>query len=194
MEEIWKAIPGYENYYEASTLGRIRSVGKRVEKINHGTPCVAVYQPQILAQHYHPAGYLLVNLNKGNNQHSERVHRLVAITFLENPENKPFINHKNGIKDDNRLENLEWCTPQENSVHAYSTGLVKRWGPSIPVAQMNDNGDILNVYPSANAAARAIGKSTQCGRNIRSVCYKGYGHCGGYCWKQISQEEYEQLK
>ena len=107
MEETWKAVKGYEGLYEVSTFGRVRSLGKIFYKDNHGTICKTIYQPQIIAQRYHTAGYLIVQLNNHKNQKTMRVHRLVAEAFIPNPENKPFINHKNGIKDDNRLENLE---------------------------------------------------------------------------------------
>lgn len=118
--EIWKDIPGYEGKYQASTLGRIKSLPKKVacrggyrttterimkihEKYRGGSPC-----------------YLSVDLGKGN---SHTIHRLVAITFLPNPKNLPQINHKDGNKWNNRLENLEWCTGSENMQHAYKIGL-----------------------------------------------------------------------
>ena len=194
MKEIWKEIPTYENLYEVSNLGRVRSLGKVVIKDNHGTTCTAYYKPQILAQRYHPSGYLLVNLNKGLNETTYRVHRLVAESFIKNPDNKPYINHINGIKDDNRVENLEWVTPSENNYHAYNTGLCIHRGRSQPVAKLDDFGNIINVYINSREASVAIGKSIACSRNIRKVCEKGYGHCGSYGWKWISWEDYFQLK
>ena len=194
MEEVWKKVVGFEELYEVSSMGRVRCVGRYVEKLNHGTMVNAYYVPRILAQHYVPEGYLMVNLNSGKNQKGFRVHRLVAQAFIPNPDNKPFINHINGHPDDNRLENLEWCTPSENMIHAIKTGLVKKPGRAKPVAQLNDNGIIIAVYTSANKAALAIGKSMQCGRNIREVCEKGYGHCGGFAWKRISFDEFHELE
>ena len=190
MEEIWKAVKGYEDLYEVSTFGRVRSLGKIFYKDNHGTICKTTYQPQIIAQRYHTAGYLIVNLNNYKNQKTMRVHRLVAEAFIPNPENKPFINHKNGIKDDNRLENLEWSTPSENNQHAYDTGLCIHRGQSKPVAQKDDKGNIINVFINARVASVYIGKSVECSRNIRAVCEKGYGHCGGFCWDWISWDEF----
>ena len=194
MEEVWKKVVGFEGLYEVSSMGRVRCIGRYVEKLNHGTKVNAYYTPRILEQRYVPEGYLLVSLNSGKNQQSFRVHRLVAQAFIPNPDSKPFINHINGHPDDNRLENLEWCTPSENMIHAIRTGLVKRNGRAKPVAQLDDNGEIISVYASANKAALAIGKSMQCGRNIREVCEKGYGHCGGFAWKRISLDEYDELE
>lgn len=70
-------------------------------------------------------GYERVTLSKNNKRKLFPVHRLVAIAFIPNPENKPCINHKNGVKTDNMVENLEWCTYSENTLHAYATGLEK---------------------------------------------------------------------
>ena len=194
MEEIWKKVVGFEDLYEVSSMGRVRCIGRYVKKMNNGVMVNAYYTPRILCQRYVPEGYLLVNLNKGKNQLSFRVHRLVAQAFIPNPDNKPFINHINGNPDDNRVENLEWCTPSENAIHAIKTGLAKKQGRSKPVAQLDESGNIIAVYINANKAAVAIGKSTQCGRNIREVCEKGYGHCGGWLWKRISFDEYDEYK
>ena len=111
--EIWQAIDGHPDY-KVSNFGRVMSF--RLYKygvIMTPTPRNANSYLSILLTH-----------QKRSSKHYQ-LHRLIAIAFIPNPENKPFINHKNGIKTDNRIENLEWCTKSENVLHAFRTGLKK---------------------------------------------------------------------
>lgn len=106
MEEIWKDVIGYEGLYKVSNLGNVMNLKRnKILKLRKRM------------------GYNSVILYKNNEPKSQRVHRLVGFAFIPNPFNKPQINHKNGIKDDNRVENLEWVTLSENRQHAYDTGL-----------------------------------------------------------------------
>jgi HNH endonuclease/NUMOD4 motif len=119
--EIWKKIEGYENY-EVSSLGRIRSIG-----INYVTDYKNRRfgrKPKLLKFHFGPQ-YYRVCLSKKGKQLKYAVHRLVAKAFIPNPENKPEVNHINGDKLDNRVENLEWVTRSENAVHAFKNGFFK---------------------------------------------------------------------
>ena len=193
MKEIWKSIPSFEGLYEVSNLGRVRSLGKNVAKNNHGTMCIAYYPTKILSQRY-GYGYLCVSLNTQKNQKGYFVHRLVAQAFIPNPENKPEVNHKNGIKDDNRVENLEWVTAQENTIHAHKTGLCDYKGVSKPVAQCDEYENIIKVFKNSRQAAKHINKSVECSRNIRKDYEKGYGHCGGFRWRWCAWTEYEEYK
>lgn len=102
--EIWKDAVGYEGLYEVSNLGRIKSLID-----NHGNSREKIVKP-IKNTH----GYFTVNLSKDKKQRSVRLHRLIALTFIENPNNFPYINHKDENKTNNRVENLEWCTPKYN--------------------------------------------------------------------------------
>ena len=100
--EIWKSCPGFETLYEVSTFGNVRS--KKTNKPKKGRD--------------NGHGYLSVAIYKNNKCSNKYIHRLVAETFIPNPDNKPQVNHKNGNKGDNRVENLEWCSSSENAQHA----------------------------------------------------------------------------
>ena len=114
--EIWKPIKGYEGIYEISNFGRgVKSLDR------HWSP-----GEKILQSTFSEDGYLQINLYKDKIHRNIKIHRLVAETFIPNLNNYPQINHKNGIKTDNRVENLEWCTHQENIDHVFEIGKRKR--------------------------------------------------------------------
>lgn len=115
MEEQWKDIEGFERLYQISNLGRIKSLHKICGQKR--------MSEQIKKIRTNRGGYCEVLLYKNGICTCSRVHRLVANAFIPNIENKPEVNHINGIKTDNRAENLEWVTASENSRHAILTGL-----------------------------------------------------------------------
>lgn len=121
----YKDIPGLEGEYAIDTKGNLFSHYRRREK-----------KPQ-----QHPQGYLFYGLSQ---KRQALAHRLVAITYIPNPDNKEFVNHKNGVKTDNRVENLEWCTRQENEDHAFSTGLKNSTG-SNNVMSVLDEGKVRTI-------------------------------------------------
>lgn len=116
--EVWKDIPMYEGRYMVSTLSRIKGKRRRVVS-NHKTQNRHLKE-MILKQRLDSKGYLYVCLNDASKHIPKnfRVHRLFAQSFIPNPEKKPDINHKNGVRNDNRFENLEWCTRSENVLHS----------------------------------------------------------------------------
>lgn len=116
--EEWKDIRGYEGHYKVSNLGRVKSLA-REDSIGRNL------KERILKFSLDSEGYPYIILCKNGRVQGFNIHRLVAKAFIPNTENKPEINHKNGIKTDIKVENFEWCFRRENIAHAMTTGLTK---------------------------------------------------------------------
>lgn len=192
MNEIWKPIVGYEEIYEVSSLGRIRSLKRKYYlKNQYGTTSLKETKELIRKQRTTQFGYKSIGLSKNGTENKFQVHRLVAQAFISNPENKPCINHKNGNKLDNRVENLEWCTYSENEKHAYKNNLHKkhmkgRFGLLNPsskkVNQYDENGNFIKLWFSISDITRELGLNCA---NISACCNGKYGHktVGGFIWR-----------
>lgn len=143
--ERWQKVSGFDGY-EVSTFGRVKSVARKKGW------CMA--HEKFLKPWHLPKGYLVVSLSKDGKKKHCQIHRLVADAFIPNLDNKPQVNHKNGDKTDNRVENLEWATNCENHIHkVYNLG-VNSVSPTRKVECVNTG----VVYSSVHNAARAIGK------------------------------------
>lgn len=162
--EVWRDIPGYEGRYQASNLGRVRNT----ERLN--LPGAGVLRPFVNCNGYH-----IAVLQMHGRKTRTGVHRLVALTFLPNPENKPQINHINGNKDDNRPDNLEWVTCSENNLHRRR--VLNGGGGRAPRAVMCTNTG--RTYPSITEAAKATHASAE---KIVLCCQGKRKHTLGLGW------------
>lgn len=159
MKEIWKPIEGYNGAYEVSNTGKVRSWKNN----RHGRSDKARVLCLMDDSHGYPQ--ITLSLKNPKKRGSKKVHTLVAKAFIPNPENKPCINHIDGDKENNHVDNLEWCTYSENQQHAYDTGL------RIPTegAKGSKNGnskltredvlDIRNAYALGCFSQRHIAKA-----------------------------------
>jgi hypothetical protein len=143
--EIWKKVVGFENQYEISNIGNLRSIDRLVDHYRGGK---RLYKGTIKNSRLNDKGYFRCNLKNNGKRFDFTVHRLVAEAFLDKPIGKDIINHINGIKTDNRVENLEWCTQSENIVHAVKERLIK--------TKLTDK-EALEILNS-NLSTRKLGK------------------------------------
>lgn len=120
LNEVWKDIPHYEGLYQVSNIGRVKALPRVRENHTHGR---WIQPEQIMATRLNKDGYEFLCLTGRNGKRkAERVHRLVALAFIPNPDNKPEVNHINCVRDDNRVENLEWVTREENNSYTSKCG------------------------------------------------------------------------
>src|SRR5690625_230685 len=150
MKIQWRPVKEFPGHYEVNNVGQVR----RIKGTSH-------LKQRIIKCHADKDGYRIVNLKIKSKSHKRRVHRLVASSFNDNPENKPQVNHINGIKDDNRHENLQWVTLSENRQHAYDTGLQNsksRQGVNSNFAKLTEE-DVLEIRKLYKRDLRGLNRS-----------------------------------
>lgn len=182
MKEIWKDIDGYEGLYQVSNLGRVKRL-----KFTNGK--VSFAKETILKQSLNTRGYSIVSLSKNDIKSTKTVHRLVALSFLENQKNYKEVNHIDGNKQNNCVENLEWCDRNYNIQHAFKNKLnlgsmKNRLGSqnpsSITVYQYSLDGKFISSFGSVREAERITG--IRCS-DITMCCRGKTKKSHGYIWK-----------
>lgn len=187
MEEIWKDIEGYEGKYKISNYGKVKSLKNNI----------------ILKETISNSKYLYVTLyNLNGKQKKHTIHRLVAQAFIPNSNEYLVVNHIDGNKTNNKMDNLEWCTYSHNTLEAHRLGLQKswcgtkfgkqhpnykfrgKWKTQKPVLQFDLKNNFIKEYNSATEIERELKLScshiSECCRGIRKTC-------GGYIWKRQEQ-------
>ena len=155
MNEEWKDIPGYEGRYQVSNLGRVKSLAR---VCNVGQHSAAYHLPEkIMRPKVRKSGYSLVSLNKDGVAKDEYIHRLVAQSFIPNEGGLPYINHKDENPRNNRVDNLEWCTPKYNANYNGANirgGLNRR----VAIVQKTLDGEFVREWDSALTACKEFGR------------------------------------
>ena len=186
MEEEWKDIEGYEGYYQVSSFGRVRSLDRYVKDTRRN--CFNFVKGRIMSpSSADKKHYMQVGLSKNNKVIHYLIHRLVAQAFIPNPNNLPQVNHKDENKENNRVDNLEWCTAEYNT--NYGTRALRQGISSgKTVYQYNKDGVLENTYYSSREAGRALNIDST---SIRSCCIGNIVSVNGFVWsyKELSAEE-----
>ena len=192
MTEEWRDVTG--TCYQVSNYGNVRSTTHTTtQRAKNGSTANHTYPGKMLTPVRQNSGYLTVNIGG----RITPVHRLVATAFLDNSDGLPFVNHIDGDKGNNRVENLEWCTAAQNMRHAVTHGLVDFWSEKhIESARRNiraatevikrrvrqyaTSGEMIAEYESVIEASRRTGANA----THISLCAKGrHKTCGGYVWR-----------
>ena len=187
--EIWKDIKGYEGLYQVSSLGNVRSLDTMINCKGAKNIDKHLRKGKVLKKYIGTSGYYTINLSKNSKIKVYRVHRLIANAFIPNINNLPLINHKDGNKLNNNINNLEWCTYAYNNKEAYRIGLKVgaekgKYGKyskfSKPLLQYSVNGELIKEWENAEQVKRELG---YCPENIRNVCNGRRKIANGYIWK-----------
>ena len=196
QEEIWKDIEGYEGYYQVSNLGRVRSLDRYVQ---HRYGSSALRKGKIIKTQMN--NYPIVCLHKNSMYRTRYIHRLVAETFIPNPDNLPEVDHIDCDRTNNRVDNLRWCTHQDNQRFAKENGRMC-YGGKKPNEMTPEEYQLFRVryakrikpvirsdgkiYPSCSAAAEDLGVVYS---SVSNCIHGRLPTCKGYTFKHYIQEE-----
>ena len=176
--EEWRDVVGYEGRYQVSSMGRVKSLERTyIDKSGRKRTVKECILKPVIDRY----GYLLVSLYAGGKQKTLKVHRLVCEAFHESHDNKPYVNHINENKTDNRAVNLEWCTAKENCNHGTRNERTAK-KRSKQVGQYTLNGELVKVWQSATEAERQAGFSNG---NISLAANGKYKQAYGFIWEYI---------
>ena len=170
--EEWKPIKGFEGYY-ISNLGRVKST-----RSFKGT------KETILKGSFNQQGYKVITMMKDNKAYTKTLHRLLAIAFIPNLNNYCCINHKDGNKLNNNLNNLEWCSYSYNNTEAYRIGLKHSRIKPKKVKQYDKNNNLINIWNSVNEAGRQLSISDG---NICECCNGNRRTAGNFIWRYVNE-------
>lgn len=179
--EIWKDIQGYEELYQVSNLGNVRSKTREWEQKHYsGGKSKYKKEGKILKVQADKNGYMHIDLHKGKKIERVLIHRLVATHFIDNPNKYKYINHIDSNPKNNKVNNLEWCTQSHNILHAYEKGNKKPPHRRRVVQKNYYTDEIIYTYSSISQAHRLTGFN-----NIGACCRGLRKKAGGYKWEYV---------
>lgn len=179
--EVWRDVVGYDNKFMVSNMGRVKMLERKVL----ANKSIKTIKEHILKQHVSTKGYLYVHLWSDNKKERQYVHKIVLSSFFRCKNANEECNHKNEIRTDNSLENLEWITHKENlnygnRTRKHSESMKNHPSMSKGVIQMDMNGNFISEYPSLREAGRMLNIHMT---NIKDCCKGKYKSTHGYIFK-----------
>lgn len=179
FKEIWKDINGFEGIYQVSNLGRVKSLKR---KIGTQGKVIEINREKIMKGRIDLVGYLKVVLRKDGYGYEKQIHRLVLEAFKPETNNSLVVNHIDGVKNNNNLDNLEWCTQKENLKHASKMGLLKnRNTRKYKVIKCDKDNNVIKIYNNLSEASKGdIGLKLRISRCCRGIQQSA----DGFIWKR----------
>ena len=181
IAEIWKDVQGYEGLYQVSNMGRVKSLGRFVDRLASGH---CWQKERILKLHKKHNGYLGVILLKDGKAKNFKVHRLVALAFIPNPENKTEVDHINAIKTDNSINNLRWASHKENMNNSLTIDFlfsIAKSGKNHPRARAIRNIDTKEIFDTIEQASKRYSIS----HSAIIYAIKNNGRSAGCKWEYV---------